>query len=333
MAQAAQRRWDWIHAFLAATLHAVIDYLDLRVHRHLHFQDFIQAYTQRVQARLQGASVPALPRTPSPEELRYIFHLEGEVWGNHWVRYTFFFDTAAPSNGEILETFRFVMAFFIIDRCLDLFLSEQDLGNLGRRSRRRKFFGRNNGFFTVQAPHLLASLGPPFFLYANTRQALPLASERATWQRLQASSIPEALRGFYRHTTNGKHHHFTSILERAFVRARADFLVPKLSRRNQKRLPQQTYAWWYDVLWHYSESMRYRAVAPSHHAQTRPFFWNRSIRWFTSLVVTGLLNIVARQSPLVKTEWQHMQRHHPVLGPLYAGVTRFVGGVLHVHRV
>jgi len=332
MTQAAQKRWDWINAFLTATLHAVIEYLGLQVHRELDFQEFIRAYIQRVQTRLQGTSVPALPRTPSLEELRYIFHLEGEVWGIHWARYTAFFDTGTPSsddstdssnNGEILETFRFVMAFFVIERCLDLFLEESEIGELGRGMRRRKFFGRANGLFAVQARPLLASLGPPFFLYANTRRAIPLPMERVTWQSLQEVSVPEPLRAFYHRASNGRHHHFASILERSFVRARTDFLVQKLRRRNQKRLPPGVYAWWYDVLWRYSESIRYRPVLPSSYMQQHPFFWNRSIRWFTSMVVTGLLNIVARQSSLVKTEWQHMQRRHPVLGPLYAGMTRF----------
>ena len=140
---------------------------------------------------------------------------------------------------------------------------------------------------------------------------------------MQEVPVPEPLQAFYHRTSNGQHHHFAPILERSFIRARADFLVQKFKRSNKKRLPSGTYAWWYDVLWHYSESMRYRAVQPSHHAQTRPFFWNRSIRWFASMTVTGLLNIVARRVSLVKTEWQRMQQRHPVLGPLYAGVTRF----------
>ncbi len=71
MAQDAQKRWDWINAFLAATLHAVIEYLGLPVNRQLGFQDFIRAYTLRVQARLRGASAPALPRTPSPADFFY----------------------------------------------------------------------------------------------------------------------------------------------------------------------------------------------------------------------------------------------------------------------
>ena len=347
MIQAAQKRWDWINAFLAATLHAAIEYLrttkylQWRSHRGLRFQDFTQAYARQVQVRLQGVSLPALPRTLSPEEIRYIFHLEGEVWGNHWGRYTPFLDTATTtSNGEILETFRFVMTFFLIDRCLNLFLPEpQNLpsGNCKKKKKKRKrsgrglwrryLFGRKDtchpgGIFSVHYPHLLEAMGPPFFLRAGTRRVEALSGSRSDWVHLQTAVVSPDLQRFYLGVTNGKHNHFAPILAQSFIRARQEFLVRKF-KKNKKRLPPQTYAWWYDVLWHYSESMRYRAVLPSQHAQTRPFFWNRSIRWFASMTVTGLLNIVARQASLVKTEWQRMQQRHPVLGPLYAGVTRF----------
>ncbi len=323
MSTQAAARWNWINGFLTAFLHAVMENLGLTANRGLKFTDFIQSYTSHLQSNLRRITVPTLLRSLSAEELRYIFHMEGEIWGIQWRHYVNFFQSRSTfTRREILETLRFVMTFFLIDRCLDLFLPDSLLRS-GRGRRRRELFGQRNGLFSRYSLDLLEIMGPPFYLKANTRQVFGCTrGAQASWENMRRSPIPKTLQSFY-HQVSGGHTHFASILERAFIQTRKGFLVRKFKSHTERHLPPGTYAWWYDVLWHYSESMRYRAVLPSQHAQTRPFFWNRSIRWFASMIVTGLLNIVAQASPQVLREWRRMQAHHPVLGPLYAGVTRF----------
>lgn len=318
MSVQAQKRWDWINGFLTASLHACISHLNLNVSS-LNFQDFIDAYVRIVRNNLPNQ----LPQvTVNQQNLEYIFHLESELWGSEYQHYASFFQQREGESVQSpLQTFHFVLSFFIIERCLNLFLPE-DLRQSGRKKRRRYLFGYQNGLFSVRHPQLIEALGPPFFLCANTQTVQFVGNAGDIWNHLRQASIPPSLQGFYQSVSSRNHNHFCSIIEAAFIRTRKTHIFKTFVQQN-RRLPQGTRAWWYDVLWKYSESIRYNPLVPSRQSLEHPFFWNRSIRWFTSFVLTGLLQIIARSNSLVANTWNFIQNSNPVLFGVYNGCRRF----------
>jgi len=319
----ATRRWNWINAFLTASLHAAIVDLNRRPTPTFTFKDLIQEYIGRLRNALSQLSFSKIPQNSGEkDEIEYIFHLESEVWGNDWERYFSFFDSSGQSQQPILQTFHFVISFYAIERCLSTFqpLQRRAKGT-GRKGRRRDLFGYENGIFSAQYPHILDLMGPPFYLRANTVKIETSDGSLGAWQSLKAVSIPPNLQEFYK-ATSGRTH-FTDILEVSFVSTRKTHLLANLREKKQKRLPRQTRAWWYDVLWKYSESLRYNRVLPSRIVQEYAFFWNRTLRWFTSLTLTGLLYIAAQYNRKVGNAWQFISIQNSVLRNLYEGINRF----------
>ena len=320
---AAVARWNWINGFLTASLHASIEYLGLTVSE-LTFQDFITEYNRSLQRGIQNHQLQH-PISVLSDELRYVFHLESELWGSDYSHYTRFFppDSFGYNN---LETFKFVLSFFSIERCLHLFLPSSEKRK-GRKGKRRYLFGHQNGLFSVRHVQLLSIMGPPFFLSANRQKVLAVGSSNSAWSSIKKVAIPPSLSEFYRKVSGNRHSHFATILESAFLNTRRTHLVKSLKNKKNQSLPRGTKAWWYDVLWKYSESIRYHPLLPSKQSLSQPFFWNRSVRWFTSLTLTGLLQILAISNPqverAVKKSWKEMLKSNRVLAELYKDISRF----------
>jgi len=313
----ATARWNWINGFLTASLHASIEYLSLNIAT-LNFCDFITKYLRKVQTGLQSLRLPTSKFLE--EDLKYVFHLESELWGADYLYYTTFFPDG-PSEVDSLQTFKFVLAFFTIERCLHLFLP-QSVRQKGRGGKRQYLFGYKNGLFSVRYIPVLAVMGPPFYLSANRQTVVAVGASGSAWTSLKGTTIPPKLAAFYRKISGGRYEHFSSILESAFLNTRKTHLVRAFKKKN-KPLPRGTRAWWYDVLWKYSESIRYHPLFPSRQSLSQPFFWNRSIRWFTSLAITGLLQILAISNPVVKQTWRKMVSSNRILSEVFQGCTRF----------
>lgn len=77
------KRWNWINGFVTAALHAAIldSGMQVQVTDSLTFQSFISAYIRNLSTRLSGVSVPSF--NVNQNELRYIFHLESELWAEN----------------------------------------------------------------------------------------------------------------------------------------------------------------------------------------------------------------------------------------------------------
>ncbi|WP_162495857.1 MULTISPECIES: hypothetical protein [Caldilinea] len=319
----ATQRWNWINAFLTASLHAAIVNLDQQPTSKFTFKDFIKEYITRLRNTLSElAPSKTPPNWGEKNEIEYVFHLESEVWGIDYERYLYFFDDISTQRPQpLLQTFKFITSFYAIERCLSSFQIPQRRANgTGRKGRRRDLFGYENGIFSSQFPHICDLMGPPFYLRANTVN-LEVSNEKIqAWQALKLANIPSSLQSFYKATSG--YAHFTDILEASFVSTRKTHLPANLRQKNQKRLPTQTRAWWYDVLWKYSESLRYNRVLPSRTAQEYPFFWNRSVRWFTSLTLTGLFCIAAHKNPNIGKAWRSITIQNSILRDLYKDIDR-----------
>ncbi len=310
----AIRRWNWINGFLTASLHALIAYLQLQPSVETTFTDVAQRYARQVRNQLNGLEMPRI-RVINDSELAYIFHLESELWGADAESYMTFFPTS-DGAAYVLQSFSYVLSFFLLERCLALFLPASSLQR-GRRSRRRYLFGKRDGIFSVRHGHLLSAMGPPFYLWANTMRASALCN--SDWEALGNSSIPTPLRKFYIATC--KKEHFADIIEASFISARKKHLKKTLAK--DKQLGFDVRAWWYDVLWNYSESVRYNPFLPAKIAQEAPYYWNRNIRWFTSLALTGLLSMIGIKTRIVQEQWDIARTNSSVLHILWNDNERF----------
>ena len=153
---------------------------------------------------------------------------------------------------------------------------------------------------TVRYPDALCVLGPPYNLLAAPTTLTPIeVGVTGRWAALHHATVPRSLRTFYRSVTG--YGHFTDILEVAFKTSRTKLpsLIFGRGRRNasQRRMLRGSKASWYDVMWAYSESIRYHRMCPSRKSLQKPFYWNRSVRWSTSILISGIL-CFARQAHL-----------------------------------
>lgn len=312
MSIAARRRWDWINGFLTACLHSVLENTHVPVGPSLTFQEFHRKYLERLSSEFTGTE--SLRITVPEYGVRYIFQLEAELWGANWEQYVGFFPD--PNDDyEPLQTFAFVHAFFLIERTLELFAQSHE-GDGGRRQRRRYLFGWESGLFSTKYPESLAALGPPFFLNADTRRVYCLGGRDQEWQALKRVAVTGPLKDFYNNTT-GKDH-FAEIIEAGFVSTREKHLPKQfggrlVGQRRRRRLESQVRAYWYDVFWNYSESVRYHPISPDERAATKPFYWNRSIRWLASTAITGLLSVLAKCGGNIGRVWVRMYKESKVL--------------------
>ncbi len=313
----AQRRWDWINGFLTASLHSLMMDKGIKINNSLNFQQFHDSYIKRLLSDLGNLKTSYKLHFTIPEErVRYIFHLEAELWGTNWQEYINFF----PNDGtdyEPLQTFIFVHSFFIFERCLELFINHQQSVKYGRGQFRQKLFGFKDGLFSSQHPELLAVLGPPFLLCADTQKVYCIRIGLNRWNKIKNRSIPPRLQKFYKSTT-GKSH-FSEVLKASFTSTRRKHLTRFL--RNQakktKSLSSKLRAYWYDVVWNYSESIRYHPIIPTDQALTNPFYWNRSVRWFTSATITGLLNILSKSNINIRHVWKEMLTNSKILASIF----------------
>jgi len=297
----ANRRWKWINGWLTAALHACIASLNLKPDKNLTISVLLSTYSKKVQNKLKN--VPVEQVTADDWEINYIFQLEEELWGPDADRYQTFLprDDKSTDKGkvELLQTFHFVLLFYIVERCLKLFVAPKERYQVGRKGLRRRVFGQEDGLLSKRVPGAAQAMGLPFSLtgLAWTVEVVGLAQRE--WDALKRSRMPDSLAKFYKATT-GKEH-FSDILEAALKQARRDHLKKAFGNKG-KRLEKGVRAWWYDVLWHYSESIRYHALMPSDVGN--PFYWNRTVRWFGSVIVTGLLLVAGHMGAPVNKVWQ-----------------------------
>lgn len=309
------KRWDWINGFVAAALHALLADLELALKPDLTFSDACEHYSDILHKRLASThlQLPVYPIEQS--EVEYLFHLEAELWGADYGQYSRFFqDDGVDQSVMVLQTFLFPMSFFLIERWLSIFIPESNR-TASRRGRRRYLFGKNDGVFSVQYKEFLQVMGSPFDLSSCTTKVL---CESGTWEQLKQCKISPSLKNFYR-TVTGKRH-FVEIIESAYKSTRR-----KLPSHLGASKGEHFKAYWYDVLWVYSESIRYNPICPSDKALSKPFYWNRSIRWLTSLAITALATLAeASGAEVVKAYWQKAVAVNPALNDVF-GKSRNLG--------
>ncbi len=298
----APHRWRWLYRFARAALHIVRQTYAPR--GPFAFTDLAHAYLSTVSHALDRAR-PCLPRLqPDPKSLRqhlpYLYQLEAELWGPEGEAYRH--ENTAPAQ-PFLRTFHLPLAFFLMERWLNAAWPREQ--HMGRGAQRRRLFGLKDGVFARRCPAAWDALGLPFAVRANTRRVLPPEPLQVDWDHLDA----EAAR----------------IVAAALVRTRQK-LPTKI--RGWPRRVQGAAAWWYDVWWVYSESLRYHPLEVTF-TPDEVVVWNRALRWLTSLWILGLGQVLyhalpPEDRPLLRTAWHTMHTAQPVLAAVYDHLEPFL---------
>lgn len=299
-------RFDWINAFVTASVNAVLAELKIPLRPTLAFDTVNNDYLANVQkATSQIANFPTFHL--ADPQLEYLFHLESELWGSRCGHYSYLIGGPLPYYC-VLETFKFTHAFFSLERWLRGFstISPQR----ARQSHRDALFD-NAGIFTAQFKDCLAALGSPYNLLSSSTSVRPILGQG--WTKLSSAPVPSGLRAFY--TRVSGHNHFVNIIESSFKRTRRKLPRHLRASRGTRGLK----ATWYDVLWVYSESVRYHALSPSQISTSRPFYWNRSVRWCTSLMITGLLELASKSDATgrIPVLWRRIRSANPILSHVF----------------
>jgi hypothetical protein len=314
----AEKRFDWINGFLTASVHAVLESISIQINSSTRFEDVNRIYTQVFRSKL--SSVSSLPQVYlKASELDYLFHLESEMWGTDFNRYTSFFETRSV-HAKLLQTFLLPHSFFLFERWLYSFIPHNRRVSRGRPSIRRDLFGKNAGIFTSNE-ECLASFGPPYNLLATSSTVMPAGCQgnpTNDWSQLAHAHVPGPISLFYRSVCRLPH--FVPIIDGSFKNSRIK--LPKhlvRNKRDRRRESRGLRSTWYDVLWLYSESVRYHLIRPSATSLARPFYWNRSVRWYSSIIISGLMCLIDRCDPTlnVSNSWQMFLNRNRILDGVF----------------
>ena len=303
----AWHRWLWLYRFVTAALRLALHALGFSAKQqgNLTFAAVAQRYIARVSQRLTVARPCLAALQPDAshlaQHLPYLFHLEAELWGVDGENYI----TRTPQDAEtefLFQTFRLPMAFFVAERWLNAAWPRS--ADEGRGSQRKRLFGRKDGLFSTRCPAAWHALGLPFALRADTQRVIAPDGLTREWARLARYRVSQ-------------------VVAAALVNTRKK--LPHKIRAWPKRA-RGIFAWWYDVWWVYSESVRYRPLHVDKldtWSPTNAFHWNLSLRWLTSLWLLGIGQIVFHslppaERPLLTAIWDDALARWPVLARVYA---------------
>jgi hypothetical protein len=281
---AEQRRFNWIHAYCEAMRLALVN-------------ELTEGQPARIATLPQlGESACAwwLAMLAGDEELRrwlahkrgrgcywsallahdfyYLYDLEAELWGANVAQ---FLDCTRPNQQVALEPFRFVLLFYLIERALKLLLAHLGFLNyeLGKHSHARIREGAYAYLF--EQAHLARWLPFPFNLTALSRRLVHGYTD----------FIRHAGYKFNRHhfSVVGKAH-YTDVLESALCQAVS---WQRERHTNQGHPPAlgSIQAFFFDPLWRYSESYRYRLPLAGDFLRQNPFYWSLNLRWLGSALL------------------------------------------------
>lgn len=208
-------------------------------------------------------------------DLHYIYDLEAELWGANWNLYC---DRQKTDNGVYFEPFRLVLLFYLIERQLKVFLSFLRYYDYNRDDTSHSKLSKAafKAFFTeAQMSHWLPY---PFNLTALTNRI-----KRGDSAHFRHESYTYLGNHF---SVVGKSHYsevLASTLHQTAKWQRKRHTDQKTGKRPRKGSIEGCF---FDALWHYSESYRYRIPFGSSYVRKFPFHWGLNVRWIGTLFIS-----------------------------------------------
>ena len=309
-----QRRFNWIHLYCDALRWTVVNEVTYgeywRVEK---FQDLADGLCQWWLNALQDNELKQYINSKrgrgcywSPLlqfDFWYLYDLEAELWGANFDQ---FVGRDVPDGNIALEPFRFVLLFYLIERGLKLVLAH--LGFLDyEQSNLSHARIRDAGYSHLFEQESLSRWFPcPFNLSALTNRIDCGASDFA---RHQAYSFIGS------HFSVVGKKHYTEILEGALRRATV-WQRKRHTSQGQRPRVGSIRAYFFDPMWRYSETYRYRVPLASEYARQNPFYWGLDLRWVGSAFICVLeLWLYTFNARVVREVWDtySQQSKSPVL--------------------
>ena len=282
---AEQRRFSWIHLYCDALRWALVNEVTAgNYYQIIKFQDLVNALCEWWLFALQDGDLRqwiAAKRGRgcywSPLitcDFWYLYDLEAELWGVNFER---FIDRTADNDVLAMEPFRFVLLFYLIERAVKLMLAHLRFVNYesGQISHARIRKAAHDHFF--ERDRLARWFPFPFNLAALTHR---LVHGNADFSRHQGY-------GFIgNHFVVVGKTHYTEVLEGALCQAARWQRRNHHTDRRQRPRRGSIRAFFFDPLWRYSESYRYRVPIASDYIRENPFYWSLNLRWVGSAFLT-----------------------------------------------
>jgi len=309
-----QRRFNWIHLYCDALRWALVNEVTAGNYGEIvTFQDFVDSLCEwwlvilqdndlrRWIAAKRGRGCYWSPLISC--DFRYLYDLEAELWGANFER---FLDRNVINKDVALEPFRFVLLFYLIERALKLALAHLRFLNYEQEKLSHARI-RDAAYAHLFEGEQLARWFPfPFNLAALTNRFIHGNAD---------CSRHQGYRFVGSHFTVVGKTHYTQVLESALRRAVA--WQRHLHTHRGRRPPRGSIlAFFFDPLWRYSESYRYRVPIACDYIRQNPFYWGLNLRWlgsaFLCIIELWLYTLSAR---LIREVWNtYAQRSRsPVL--------------------
>lgn len=303
-ANAEQRRFNWIHFYCDAMRWAVVNelagghYAQITTFQHLSAAECAwwlttlsgDAELRRWLAHKRGRA--CYWSSLLAHDFYYLYDLEAELWGANFNQ---FLDCTRVDHAVALEPFRFVLLFYLTERALKLMLAHLGFLNYeqANHSHARIRDAAYNHFF--EQAHLARWFPFPFNLTALSKR---LVHGHADYVRHAGYSFSPYHFDIVHKT------HYTQVLESALCQAVS---WQRERHTSQGHQPHQgsIRAYFFDPLWRYSESYRYRLPLAGDYLRQNPFFWSLNLRWLGSTLV-GLMELwlYTLSAQRMRTLWQ-----------------------------
>lgn len=312
---AEQRRFNWIYCYCDALRLALVNEVaEGRYTRLTTFQQLAGAEAswwrttladdeelRRWLAHKRGRSCYWSPLLAC--DFYYLYDLEAELWGPDFRR---FLNQTRPDSAVTLEPFRFVLFFYLAERALKLMLAHLGFLNYeqAKASHARIRDAAYNHFF--EQARLARWFPFPFNLTALSRR---LVCGHDDWRRHQDYRFAGGHFALVRKT------HYTEVLESALCQA-VSWQRERHTQQGQPPRPGALPAYFFDPLWRYSESYRYRLPLADDYLRQNPFYWNLNLRWLGSALLTLVeLWLYTLSAQRLRQLWETYARqsHSPVL--------------------
>lgn len=202
----------------------------------------------------------------------YLYDLEAELWGANLNQ---FMDSAGVNQQAALEPFRFVLLFYLTERALKLLLVH--LGFLQYEQQNHSHARIREAAYThlFEQTRLARWLPFPFNLTALSRR---LVHGQEDYARHAAYRLNRS------HFRLVRKSHYTQVLESALCQA-VSWQRERHTQQGYQPPQGSIRAFFFDPLWRYSESYRYRLPLAGDSLRRNPFFWGLNLRWLGSALL------------------------------------------------
>lgn len=215
----------------------------------------------------------------SPEmrhDFFYLYDLEAELWGANFAH---FLDCTVEHKDTGLEPFRLVLLFYLVERSLKLLLGHLRFLNYDEPKHSHAHIRETAYTHLFGRTHLARWVPFPYNLTALSKRLVHGHDDTLRHLRY----------GFAGTFTIVGKTHYVQVLESTLCQA-VTWQRERHTQRGQRPPRGKLHAFFFDPLWRYSESYRYRLPLADEYVRNNPYYWGLNLRWLGSALI-GLVEL------------------------------------------